>query len=138
MEERTWTRLSKGTESKGTESKGAESKGTESTRSSMPLCIWDGGNEQWELYENGELRHYRILHRELIDSDRMREIVERLEESAIPAEIFGKHTRASLQWTLEKKQVHVDIVASNAVWELIPLSDWIPANALFQTNAIRQ
>jgi hypothetical protein len=124
MEERTWSRL------RGNEAKGK--------KDSIPQCIWDSGNEQWELYENGELRHYKILHREFIDSDRVREVLERMEESAIPAEIFAKHKRDTLQWTLEKKQVHTYTASNAAVWELIPLSDWIPVNALLQTNAIRQ
>jgi hypothetical protein len=63
-----------------------------------------------------------------------------LEESAIPAEIFAKHTKKSLQWTIEKKDLNCPSPSAytSAVWELSPLSNWIPPNALFQPNAIRQ
>ena len=115
-EERTWIRSS-------------PSKG-------VPTVIWDGGSEQWELYEDGELRHYRILQRESLGVDRVREVLERLEESAIPAEIFAKHTKTSLQWTIEKKDLNCP--STSALWELSPLSNWIPPTALFQPNAIRQ
>ena len=121
-EERTWVRSS-------------ASKG-------VPAVIWDGGSEQWELYEDGELRHYRVVQRESLGADRIREVLERLEESAIPAEIFAKHTKKSLQWTIEKKDLNCPSTSpsayTSAVWELSPLSNWIPPNALFQPNAIRQ
>jgi hypothetical protein len=119
-EERTWIRSS-------------PSKG-------VPTVIWDGGSEQWELYEDGELRHYRILQRESLGVDRVREVLERLEESAIPAEIFAKHTKTSLQWTIEKKDLNSPSASpsTSALWELSPLSNWIPPTALFQPNAIRQ
>ena len=104
----------------------------------VPTVIWDGGSEQWELHEDGELRHYRVLERECIGVDRIREVLERLEESAIPAEIFAKHTKTSLQWTIEKKDLTTASTSASALWELSPLSNWIPPTALFQPNAIRQ
>lgn len=108
----------------------------------VPIVIWDGGSEQWELHEDGELRHYRVLQRECLGADRIREVLERLEESAIPAEIFAKHTKKSLQWTIEKKDLSTASASASAsasaVWELSPLSNWIPPTALFQPNAIRQ
>jgi hypothetical protein len=70
--------------------------------------------------------------------DRIREVLERLEESAIPAEIFAKHTKTSLQWTIEKKDLTTATASASALWELSPLSNWIPPTALFQPNAIRQ
>lgn len=106
----------------------------------VPTVIWDGGSEQWELHEDGELRHYRVLERECLGVDRIREVLERLEESAIPAEIFAKHTKTSLQWTIEKKDLTTATASASAsaLWELSPLSNWIPPTALFQPNAIRQ
>ena len=122
------------------------------TSKGVPIVIWDGGSEQWELYEGGELRHYRVLQRECLSADRVREVLERLEESAIPAEIFAKHTKKSLQWTIDKgidstcaystastaAAAAAAAAAASAVWELSPLSNWIPPTALFQPNAIRQ
>ena len=106
----------------------------EPVSSLTPVYIWDSGNELWEKYENGELRHYRIIKRVLLSDDRMKEVLERMEESAIPKEIYAKHQRKDFKWNVEKEGEKE--VACPAVWELTPLANWIPANVLHP--AIRQ
>jgi hypothetical protein len=94
-----------------------------------PVHIWDGGCEVWEMYENGELRHYRILQRTFLNKEctRMKEILERMDESAIPSEIYAKHGRKEMKWSIEKETREED---SPALWELTSLVHWIPPNVL--------
>lgn len=104
---------------------------TEPASSETPVCIWDGGSELWEKYENGELRHYRVVQRMFLnkESTRMKEVLERMEESAIPSEIYAKHTRKEMKWHIEKERPR-ESVDSPALWELTSLVHWIPSNVL--------
>ena len=99
-----------------------------------PLYIWDAGDEQWELYENGDLRHYRILHREFMDagSIRVKEVLERLEYSSVPREVFAKHSKSKILGGVEKPKpaLACEIVPNITIWELHSLEHWIPHNAL--------
>jgi len=99
-----------------------------------PLYIWDSGNELWEMYANGELRHYRVISRTFLDDRRMKEVVERLDESAIPKEIYGKHLQKSLHWGIAKELEKETL--NPEVWEMSPLSYWIPVNALHRDLSI--
>jgi hypothetical protein len=96
-----------------------------------PLYIWDAGCEFWEMYEGGEIRHFRVIDRIFLNKEmtRMKEILECLEESTIPREIYAKHARREMKWHIEK-----ECIAENtdcpAVWELTPLAPWIPSNVL--------
>lgn len=101
----------------------------ESVSSETPVHIWDAGSEVWEMYENGELRHYRILQRTFLntESTRMKEVLERMEESAIPKEIYAKHGRKEMRWYVEKESLRE---YSPALWELTSLVHWIPSNVL--------
>lgn len=98
-----------------------------------PLHIWDGGGEIWELF-GGEVRHYRVIDRIFLNKEmtRMKEILERMEESAIPKEIYAKHSRNDMKWHIEKPtEPEEDAnVKAPAVWELTSLAPWIPANVL--------
>jgi hypothetical protein len=97
-----------------------------------PLHIWDAGGEVWELHGN-EVRHYRVIDRVFLNKEmtRVKETLERLEESAIPKEIYAKHSRADMLWKIEPAAVEESAEAkAPAVWELTSLAPWIPANVL--------
>lgn len=121
-EERTW--------SLGSASAKAEANET-------PLCIWDGGNKVWELYSSGDLRHYRVISRTFLNAEqtRMKEILERLEECAIPREIYGKHLRTDLRWSIVKES-EPPVEVFPQVWELSPLANWIPSTALHRDLSV--
>jgi hypothetical protein len=101
-----------------------------------PLHIWDAGGEIWELI-GGEIRHYRVIDRIFLNKEmtRMKETLERMEESAIPKEIYAKHSRSHMKWHIEpaapeEEEVHAQ---PPAVWELTPLANWIPPTVLLPT-----
>lgn len=95
-----------------------------------PLHIWDAGSEVWELH-GSELRHYRVIDRVFLNKEmtRMKETLERMEESAIPREIYAKHSRADMKWQVEPPTEPEEFQAP-AVWELTSLAPWIPSNVL--------
>jgi hypothetical protein len=101
-----------------------------------PLNIWDAGDEVWELY-GSEVRHYRVIDRVFLNKEmtRMKETLERMEESAIPKEIYAKHSRADMKWKVEPATAEesADIKAP-AVWELTSLAPWIPSNVLLPAS----
>jgi len=102
-----------------------------------PVCIWDGGNKVWELYSSGDLRHYRVITRTFLNAEqtRMREVLERLEECAIPREIYGKHLRADLRWSIVKEsEPPIEVIPQ--LWELSPLANWIPSTALHRDLSV--
>ena len=100
-----------------------------------PLYIWDAGSEFWEMYEGGEMRHYRVIDRVFLNKEmtRMREVLERLEESAIPREIYAKHARKEMKWHIER-ECRTEVVECPAVWELTSLAPWIPSNVLLPSS----
>jgi hypothetical protein len=99
-----------------------------------PLHIWDGGGEIWELV-GSEVRHYRVIARTFLNKEmtRMKEILERMEESAIPKEIYAKHSRKDMKWELESADAEETELLVPAVWELTSLAPWIPHNVLLTT-----
>lgn len=109
-----------------------------------PQHIWDAGGEVWEM-TGGEIRHYRVIDRVFLNKEmtRMKETLERMEESAIPKEIYAKHTvsksaESLLQPTVKGKwQVEPTVAPEEcahtkppAVWELTSLAPWIPSTVL--------
>ena len=97
-----------------------------------PLHIWDAGGEVWELY-GSEVRHYRVLDRVFLNKEmtRMKETLERMGESAIPKEIYAKHSRADMKWKVEPAAAEESSeTKAPAVWELTSLAPWIPSNVL--------
>jgi len=100
-----------------------------------PLHIWDAGGEVWELHGT-EVRHYRVIDRIFLNKEmtRMKETLERLEESAIPKEIYAKHSRTTMKWQVEPAVEEVEVQAP-AVWELTSLAPWIPSNVLLPLTA---
>lgn len=108
-----------------------------------PQYIWDAGGEVWEM-TGGEIRHYRVIDRVFLNKEmtRMKETLQRIEESAIPKEIYAKHTvsksASSLLQPTVKGKWHVEPLApeesahvkSPAVWELTSLAPWIPSTVL--------
>jgi hypothetical protein len=105
--------------------------------SSTPMHIWDGGGEVWELI-GGEIRHYRVIDRVFLNKEmtRMRETLERMEETAIPKEIYAKHSRKDMKWYIEPAGKEEVEVQAPAVWELTSLAPWIPSTVLLPTSAI--
>jgi len=101
-----------------------------------PVYIWDAGNEVWEKYQTGELRHYRILSRTMnAEGTRIREVLERLEECAVPLEIYAKHIRTDMRWGIEK-ECEQEAEVYPQVWELSPLANWIPATSLYRDLSV--
>jgi len=101
-----------------------------------PLHIWDAGGEIWELVGN-EVRHYRVISRKFLNKEmtRMKETLERMEESAIPKEIYAKHSRKDMKWRVESGEAQETELYVPAVWELTPLAPWIPQNVLLSAPA---
>jgi len=99
-----------------------------------PLHIWDAGGELWELHGT-EVRHYRVIDRTFLNKEmtRMKETLERMEESAIPKEIYAKHSRKDMKWHIEPAAM--EEVEAPAVWELTSLAPWIPSNVLLPVSA---
>ena len=97
-----------------------------------PLHIWDAGGELWELHGT-EVRHYRVIDRVFLNKEmtRMKETLERLEESAIPKEVYAKHSRAHMKWHIEPAEEEAQ---APAVWELTSLAPWIPSNVLLSPS----
>ena len=102
-----------------------------------PLHIWDAGGEIWELVGN-EVRHYRVIDRIFINKEmtRMKETLERMEESAIPKEVYTKHSRKHMKWQVEPAEPEEPQAHTHAVWELTSLAPWIPPNVLLATSVI--
>jgi hypothetical protein len=65
----------------------------------------------------------------------MREVLERLDECAIPREIYGKHLREELRWSIEKESER-PVEVYPQVWELSPLANWIPSTALHRDLSV--
>lgn len=63
----------------------------------------------------------------------MKETLERMEESAIPKEIYAKHSRKDMKWHIEPAAM--EEVEAPAVWELTSLAPWIPSNVLLPVSA---
>lgn len=113
-----------------------------------PQHIWDAGGEVWEMI-GGEIRHYRVIDRVFLNKEmtRMKETLERMEESAIPKEIYAKHTvsksAVSLlqptvkgKWQIEPVAPEESAHESPAVWELTSLAPWIPSNVLLPSSVL--
>jgi hypothetical protein len=95
-----------------------------------PQYIWDAGGEVWEM-TGGEIRHYRVIDRVFLNKEmtRMKETLERMEESAIPKEIYAKHTIKG-KWQIEPVAPEESAHGLPAVWELTSLAHWIPSTVL--------
>lgn len=111
-----------------------------------PQHIWDAGGEVWEM-TGGEIRHYRVIDRVFLNKEmtRMKETLERMEESAIPKEIYAKHamgTASSLlqptasKWQIEPVAPEESAHGTPAVWELTSLAPWIPSNVLLPSSVL--
>ena len=104
-----------------------------------PLHVWDAGGEVWELH-GSEIRHYRVIDRVFLNKEmtRMKETLERMEESAIPKEVYAKHSRKDMKWHIEPSSPPEDCVdvKTPAVWELTSLAPWIPSHVLLSTSVL--
>lgn len=108
--------------------------------------IWDSGNEQWE-YKNGIITHYRIIQRVMNKEEtEVKETIELLPESLIPAHIYLRNSIGTSKWRIKEckkplMEVHTqrsDIKCSQSEisWDWTSLSSWIPPNILYQERRI--
>jgi len=103
---------------------------------------WDIGYEIWELI-NDTFTHYRVLKREL-NSEGLLEYLEILHESPIPLEAIRQEVHSwkvsdtILNNTPEKNSMSAKHTQANSLYQMFPLSQWIPASALNQQLVFEQ
>lgn len=96
---------------------------------------WDAGNELWEL-ENDIIYHYRLISRTFLNEleTEMKEVLEPLQETAIPLEICNIYNTARTKW--KYKNVTPALIESDTdttdSWDWTPLQDCIPPSILYR------
>jgi hypothetical protein len=106
-----------------------------SSESKSNLYRWDAGDEVWEL-DGDSILHYRVISRAFLNDEQteMKEILEPLPETAIPAEIFMQGCISNMGWSMKEteKEEATDNIDIDS-WDWTPLSHCIPSNVLYQS-----
>jgi hypothetical protein len=96
---------------------------------------WDAGDEIWEL-ESESMQHYRVISRSFVNESRteMKEVLEHLPESAVPAEIFTQSYIRDMKWKyVETSACTESDTDTSDSWDWTPLHDCIPSNVLYRS-----
>ena len=74
-----------------------------SSQESQPWVLWDMGNEIWEQKKDG-IRHFRLLDRQMIKEQEVKEVLELLPETPVPFEALARHL-VGPEWEVQEKHL---------------------------------
>lgn len=108
-----------------------------SSTSESNIYRWDAGDEIWER-DGDSIFHYRVISRTFLNDEQteMKEVLEPLPETAIPAEIFMQACISDMGWEQQEQEQEEDELKETDSWDWTPISHCIPSNVLYQSPSL--
>ena len=107
-----------------------------SSTSESNIYRWDAGDEIWER-DGDSIFHYRVISRTFLNDEQteMKEVLEPLPETAIPAEIFMQACISDMGWEQQEQEQQGELKETDS-WDWTPILHCIPSNVLYQSPSL--
>ena len=108
-----------------------------SSPSESKIYRWDAGDEIWER-DGDSIFHYRVISRTFLNDEQteMKEVLEPLLETAIPAEIFMQACISDMGWDQQEQEEEQEEAKETDSWDWTPILHCIPSNVLYQSPSL--
>jgi len=108
-----------------------------SSPSESKIYRWDAGDEIWER-DGDSIFHYRVISRTFLNDEQteMKEVLEPLLETAIPAEIFMQACICDMGWDQQEQEEEEEEAKETDSWDWTPILHCIPSNILYQSPSL--